>query len=76
MIGARLSPHRAHTTAILVRVVAALVTLVSLVMIPYALVDAALGHVSAEVALVRIAFAAALTLVAVLAVRRLDPLRG
>ena len=75
MIGARLSPHRAHTTAVLVRVVAALVTLAGVVVIPYALLDAVLGHVSAPAALVHVALAAALMVVAFVVVRRLDPLR-
>ena len=75
MIGARLSPHRAHSTAVLVRVAAAFVTLASLVFIPQAIIDATLHHISAAAALVRVALAATLTLVALLAVRRLDPLR-
>ena len=76
MIGARLSPHRAHSTAIVVRVMAALVTVASLVYIPQAILDAALHHTPAATALARIAVAVALSVAAVFTVRRLDPLRG
>ena len=75
MIGARLSPHRAHSTAVLIRVIAALVILACVVAVPFAAFDAAFGHLSAPAALVRVVLAAALALGAFLAVRRLDPLR-
>ena len=66
----------AHGAAVLVRVAAFLIAAASVVVIPGTLAAAAGGHISHAVAFATAGTAAALTLLATLAARRLDPLRG
>ena len=76
MIGVRLTPHYNHSTAVLVRVVAAFVAIATLVVIPVTLAEAALGHVSLPTALIRMTVAVALTAATTYLARRFDPLRA
>ena len=75
MIGARLSPHRAHSTAIVIRVIAAVVILASVFVISHAFIAAAFHYIGAPLAFAPLSHAAALMLVALITVRHLDPLR-
>lgn len=62
-------------TAVLVRVVAFFVSIVSIVLIPSELAAAAAGHADVTHAFVTSGVAAALTIVTAVAARSLDPLR-
>ena len=76
MIGTLKSRGSARSVAIFVRLLAFLVTAVSVVLIPSALAAAAIGHVTADAAFTTAGAAAALSLLASLAARSLDPLRA
>lgn len=74
MISGRLSAP-SHSTAVSIRVLAAVTTTVSAVLIPWAAADAILGHIAPQAAVATVAIAATLTLATVVVARALDPLR-
>ena len=75
MIGHHLTPHRSHSLAVMVRVIAAMVFLATAVVVPISFAGIALHHLGAQTAIARVAVALGLTLLTLFAVRRLDPLR-
>lgn len=71
-----LSRAPSPSTAILVRVTAFVIVAASVVLIPATFAAAASGHVTSATAFAATGAAACLSLVASLAARGLDPLRG
>jgi hypothetical protein len=69
-------PHDTSPTAALVRVAALLLGLASVIVIPWTLIAAATHHLDAPTAIVTTAILGTVTLLANLAARSLDPLRG
>lgn len=75
MTSARLARAPSHTTAVFVRVLAAFVALATVAFVPWALADAALGHIAFRSAGIAAAVALGLTAVTTMAARSFNPLR-